>query len=443
MQSIKKIAALLLTAWMVISALAACADPNGAACAQNTPATQKSGEDTRQTTTAEQPVSSEAPETSEASEPVSTEAPATSEASASETDVRTISVSSRQIVSEGAMGRIYLYGEYHAQDDYLEKELELWGMFYAQGMRDLFEELGYCDTALLNLWMQAEDDEILLRFYNNLAGTQAHAQNVLDYYHAIKDNYPETVFHSFDVEHQYDSTGAWYLSMLREAGQEDTEAFRLAQEACDQGKTYYGLLDTNTVEGEAYRENCMTENFIRSYDQNGCVPVMAIAGDGHCDIHGVNYWGGGRVACMANQLNQKYGRTLFAVKDLVESFRSESVMIQLGEQKLQAVNLGVYCPADFGFDYVGMKVYQSEKAFETLRTCAQTNLLVPSQYLALRTCAQTDLLVPLQYLPISAEAQAVIIVDFYGEDRSKERYYFLTGYTKDGEPAMVQILPEE
>ena len=103
-------------------------------------------------------------------------------------------------------------------------------MFYAQGIRDLFEELGYCDAALLNLWMQAEDDEILLRFYDNLAGTQAHSQNVLDYYHAIKEKYPETVFHSFDVEHQYDSTGAWYLSMLREAGQEDTEAYRLAQE---------------------------------------------------------------------------------------------------------------------------------------------------------------------------------------------------------------------
>ena len=82
----------------------------------------------------------------------------------------------------------------------------------------------------------------------------------------------------------------------------------------------------------------------------------------------------------------------------------------------------MYCSADFGFDYAKMKVYQSEEAYETLRICPQT-----------------DLLVPLQYLPISAEAQAVIIVDFYNDDG----YYFLTGYTKDDQPAMVQILPEE
>ena len=404
--------ALLLAAWMVITALAACAGPNGTASPENTPTTQKAEEDTRQTTTAVQPASTEGSETTEVSE--------------NETDAQTIAVSPRQLVSESPLGQIYLYGEYHAKDKYLEKELELWGMFYAQGIRDLFEELGYCDAALLNLWMQAEDDEILLRFYDNLAGTQAHSKNVLDYYHAIKEKYPETVFHSFDVEHQYDSTGAWYLSMLREAGQEDTEAYRLAQEACEQGKTYYDLLDTNATEGEAYRENCMTENFIRAYDQNGCVPVMAIVGCGHCDIHGVNYWGGGTVACMANQLNQKYGRKLFAVNNLSVLFRTGSNKIQLGEQKFKAENLGVYCSADFGFDYAKMKVYQSEEAYETLRTCPQT-----------------DLLVPLQYIPISAEAQAVIIVDFYNDDGSKERYYFLTGYTKDDQPAMVQILPEE
>ena len=38
------------------------------------------------------------------------------------------------------IGEIYLYGEYHANEHLLQKELELWRDCYARGMRYLFVE---------------------------------------------------------------------------------------------------------------------------------------------------------------------------------------------------------------------------------------------------------------------------------------------------------------
>ena len=73
-----------------------------------------------------------------------------------------------------------------------------------------------------------------------------------------------------------------------------------------------------------------------------------------------------------------------------------------------------------------MKVYQREAAYEEFRTCPQT-----------------DLLVPLRYLPVSDESQSVFMMECKRDGESAEQYCFLTGYTKAGQPAMVQILPEE
>ena len=60
------------------------------------------------------------------------------------------------------IGEIYLYGEYHANEHLLQKELALWKDCYARGVRYLFVELPYYTAQYLNLWMQAEDDTILL-----------------------------------------------------------------------------------------------------------------------------------------------------------------------------------------------------------------------------------------------------------------------------------------
>ena len=51
-------------------------------------------------------------------------------------------------------GKIYLYGEMHANKKIYSKELQLWKEHYEQGMRHLFIESPYYTGELLNDWMK-------------------------------------------------------------------------------------------------------------------------------------------------------------------------------------------------------------------------------------------------------------------------------------------------
>ena len=77
------------------------------------------------------------------------------------------------------IGEIYLYGEYHANEHLLQKELALWKDCYARGVRYLFVELPYYTAQYLNLWMQAEDDTILLEVYEDWNGSLSYNELVL------------------------------------------------------------------------------------------------------------------------------------------------------------------------------------------------------------------------------------------------------------------------
>ena len=109
--------------------------------------------------------------------------------------------------------QLYLYGEFHANDELLQRELALWKDYYAGGMRDLFVELPYYTAQYLNRWMQADNDRILMEVYADWKGSASYHQNVLDFYRGIKAACPETVFHGTDVGHQYNSTGYRYLRL--------------------------------------------------------------------------------------------------------------------------------------------------------------------------------------------------------------------------------------
>lgn len=143
--------------------------------------------------------------------------------------------------------QLYLYGEFHANDELLQRELALWKDYYEDGMRELFVEPSY-------------------------------HQNVLDFYRGIKAACPETVFHGTDVGHQYNSTGYRYLRLLRSEGKRDTEEYRLASENIDQGLEFY-----RTQDGE-FRENAMTQNLLREYRALGGGSVMGIYGAYHTSM---------------------------------------------------------------------------------------------------------------------------------------------------------------
>ncbi len=199
-------------------------------------------------------------------------------------------------------GHIYLYGETHGVPAILDKELELWQDYYGQGVRHLFVELPWYTAEFLNQWMAAEDDTILDAVYDDWKGTLSHNPDIKSFYQAIKETCPETVFHGTDVGHQSDTTGARCLELLRAAGEEDSAAYRAAETCIGQGETYYGNMGP---EGEAYRENTLTENFETACDALDGAPVVGFYGSMHTNPRGTDPDSG--VPTMAAQLAERYG----------------------------------------------------------------------------------------------------------------------------------------
>ena len=235
-------------------------------------------------------------------------------------------------------GRIYLYGETHADAACLEQEMAAWDRYYKElGMRDLFIEVPSYTAQFMNLWMKAEDDAILSRLFEDLEGTLMHDQKIWDFYKSIKEQYPETVFHGFDVGHQYNTTGARYLIGLALTGQMGSADWDEAQRVIDQGKQYYQTGDN------AYRENAMTENLTRAFEALPMgASVMVITGSAHSNLYAMDYYTGA-VPCMANQLRQQYGAALVArnLSAGIDYARAgETAPVTLGGAEYTAVCLG-------------------------------------------------------------------------------------------------------
>lgn len=187
---------------------------------------------------------------------------------------------------EGGESYITLYGEAHGIESFYDAELEGWGQFYSEGCRDLFIELSYYEGELLNDYMKAEDAEILDVIYDSLEGTPSHTQYFLDFYTAIKRDYPETVFHGTDIGHQYWNLGPYYLEYLEKAGLKDSDKYQRTLEVMEQGRAWYEDLGSD---GE-FRENLMVENFIWDYDRlvsekgGEKVKIMGIYGGYHTNM---------------------------------------------------------------------------------------------------------------------------------------------------------------
>lgn len=179
---------------------------------------------------------------------------------------------------------IYLYGEWHSDSHILDRELEIWGEYYKKGMRDLFVEYPYTDAQFLNLWMQADDDELLDQQFKDWEGTAGGTEIVKNFLKQIKKTYPKTVFHGTDVGHTWHSTGPRYLKYLKSTGQMDTEEYQRALLNIQQGKRYARICQTNEEAAEQYREDRMVENFQRSYqelEETHRTDIMGIYGNAH------------------------------------------------------------------------------------------------------------------------------------------------------------------
>lgn len=314
-------------------------------------------------------------------------------------------------------GRLYLYGESHANQTHLDQELAAWKDYYHnQGMRDLFLEVPFYTAEFMNLWMKAEGDAILTRLYEEWEGTAMDSQNTWDFYQTIKAECPETVFHGFDVGHQYSTTGARYIASLLLTGQIGSEDWDQAQAVINQGKTYYQTGD------EAYRENQMTANLIAAYE---ALPegasVMVITGSAHSDLFKNDLYTG-TTPCMANQLRQKYGSALIA-RNLTAGFdysrAGAEAVLSLGGKEYTAV-----CLADQ--DLRGQfPLYQS-----------RTFWLIQDAYQDVKSLPISGEILPYDNYPADLETGQVFAVDYRKTDGTAERrYYRADGTLWEGKPA--------
>lgn len=236
---------------------------------------------------------------------------------------------------------IFLVGERHGKSAYIEEEFEQWRYYYEEfGFRHMMVEQGYCSAQVLNLWMAAEDDEILEIWFANVEGTLSHVPETLEFYRKIKEFCPETVFHGTDVEHQCTTTGQWYMNYLEEQGLGDTEEYQLAHEMMEQARTYY-----EKRQDIEFREQCMVDNFIREYESLGREPVWGVYGSAHVD--GRISWPSEDVLYMTYQLRERYG-DLIVCWDILD-------LTQFGNRAVQTIEI-------HGKEYIARQISRVEAA---------------------------------------------------------------------------------
>lgn len=320
-------------------------------------------------------------------------------------------------------GQIYLYGEQHGNEAIMDQELIRWKTHYdGEGMRHLFVELPYYTAEFLNLWMQADDDEILEAVYADAKGTAGNVPYEKTFYKTIKADCPETIFHGTDVGHQFATTGARYLDTLKAAGQADSERYRLAEQCIVQGKTYY----KNGGNDMVYRENTMVENFTAALDALGAESVMGIYGAAHTGLEAMDSTH--TVPCMANRLKAFYGANIHT-EDLSEWAKSNTPervdTIRVGDKEYQAAYFGEQ-------DLTGLKDYAS-RAFWRLENA----------YEDFKASPKTGEVLPYDNYPMMVEQGQVYLIEYTMTDGSQKRIcYRADGNEWQGTPVTEAITAE-
>lgn len=145
-----------------------------------------------------------------------------------------------EVAQKNTTGKIYLYGEFHGVKELYDNQIEVWFKYYhEEGMRHLFIEKSYGTAQFLNLWMKSDNDEIIDSILTKENTGLNYTPLMVEFYKAIKDKYPETIFHGTDVGHQYNTTGKRYKNYLEDNNMKDTQMYKLTLESIEQGKLYH------------------------------------------------------------------------------------------------------------------------------------------------------------------------------------------------------------
>lgn len=344
---------------------------------------------------------------------------ACSKSSAGETTIKSTPPAKESPVVTQASGKIYLYGESHGVAKILDKEYELWFKYYHdEGMRHLFVEMSYFTAEYLNLWMQSDNDDILEEIYDDWEGTFGYDRYFKVFLQKIKRECPETLFHGTDIGHQYDTTGKSFLAYLEAHDLTGSEKYTLTKEAIQQGKSYYSKNDN------VYRENKMTENFIREYDKLGSESIMGIYGAAHTGLNQMDMLTQS-VPSMANQLQNHYGSKIYSsdltwiAKD-IEPSRVDHISIRGKE----------YTASYFGkVDLNGFKDYDYWESWR-----------VENAYDDVKDLPLGDNVITYDSYPMLIETGQVFLISYTKTDGSiRKEYHLSNGRSYKGMPATKQF----
>lgn len=314
-------------------------------------------------------------------------------------------------------GRAYLYGETHSNPAIYDLEIRIWqDHYHNQGMRHLFLEFSYFTTAYLNLWMQAEDDTILLQLYENWEGTSIQIEETLEFFRAIKKTCPETVFHGTDVGHQYWNTGEQYLAYLEEQNLTDTEEYLRTVESIEQGKNYYCYGLSSSVRDDVYRENTMAANFIREFEALKGEDIMGIYGMAHVRMDSLNNTG--ECDSMGKQLVAHFGE-VFTVEDLTRRMQLEAQ-----PEKIETLTIN---KKDYEAEYFGLKPL-SENYSNGYSQVEYWHLLNAHDAFMKAGFASGDVLHESNFPMDIEEGEAYVVKYGYPDGRSMIHYYLCVAY---------------
>ena len=208
---------------------------------------------------------------------------------------------------EKSTAQIFLYGEIHGVPRIMDRQLEIWRDYYHnRNMRHMFIEFGFFVAEYLNVWMQSDNDDILYELYNDWADIGEFIRYYIEFFRAIKREFPETVFHGIDVGFAHSTTGRRFLQYLQDNNMQGSERYLLTLEAIEQREHFLRYLDFE------FRVTKMTENFIREFDRLGDRNVMGIFGAFHTRLGLYSYSSLElpAIPTMAQRLRERYGVSL-------------------------------------------------------------------------------------------------------------------------------------
>lgn len=272
-------------------------------------------------------------------------------------------------------GNIFLYGEKHSDSACLEKELEAWSECYKNGMRDLFVELPSYTAAFLNRWMQEDTDELLDAVFTDMKGSNDDSPQTREFYRSIKTAYPETIFHGTDVGHQFDTTGARYLSLLTSEGKQDTPEYRLAALTIEQGQKYYDIRITDETVSDIYREYCMVDNFLRAWEDLDRRDIMGIYGSAHTDPSSLDM--SGSIPCMAAQLKGRLQNAVYST-DLTKNDVISTDTVTVNGKEYQISYFGSEDISSWAQGYLKRDFWRVENAYDDLKDSPRTGNWLPA-----------------------------------------------------------------